>query len=61
METNHQKLEQEIYTCAKCGKKKKKSEGMFVLEGSTFCCKECCGDASKGEHKEKADKVCEFC
>ncbi|OGF69143.1 hypothetical protein A3H65_00985 [Candidatus Giovannonibacteria bacterium RIFCSPLOWO2_02_FULL_45_14] len=52
---------EELFTCAKCGKKKKKSEGVFVLEGSTFCCKDCCGDASKGEHKEKAAAVCEFC
>lgn len=49
------------YKCEKCGKEKTGSQGMFVLEGSTFCCKECCGDPAKGEHKEKKDTVCEFC
>lgn len=42
--------------CEKCGKEKKESEGSYVLEGSTFCCEDCC---KKGE--EKADNVCEFC
>lgn len=51
----------EVYVCAKCGKKKKKSEGVFMLEGTAFCCKECCGEVSRGEHKEKAAAVCEFC
>lgn len=51
----------ETFKCAKCGKVKKKSEGNFVLGGSTFCCKDCCGDPSKGEHTEKKDNVCEFC
>jgi len=49
------------FTCRKCGKTKKESEGSFVLEGTTFCCKECCGDPAKGEHKDKKNEVCEFC
>lgn len=53
--------EKEKFVCAKCGKEKAKDEGTMVLEGSTFCCKRCCGDHTKGEHKQKADKVCEFC
>lgn len=51
----------EVFVCEKCGKKKKKSEGNFILEGSAFCCKDCCGDPATGEHKEKASNVCEFC
>ena len=47
--------------CEKCGKEKLESEGYWVLEGSAFCCKECCGDPKKGEHKEKKENVCEFC
>jgi len=47
--------------CAKCGKEKKESEGTYVLEGTAFCCKECCGNPAKGEHKETANKTCEFC
>lgn len=53
--------EDKTYTCRKCGKVKKKSEGVFMLEGTTFCCKECCGDPLKGEHKETKNNVCEFC
>ncbi|MEK7090635.1 MAG: hypothetical protein AAB930_03550 [Patescibacteria group bacterium] len=52
---------EKTYKCEKCGKEKKESEGKFMLEGSAFCCKECCGDADKGEHKEKKPNVCEFC
>ena len=54
-------LQEEAFTCAKCGKVKKEIEGNYVLEGSAFCCKECCGDPAKGEHKQKTDTVCEFC
>ena len=53
--------EEEKVKCAKCGKEKKKNEGNYVLEGTAFCCKDCCGDPSKGEHKETKDEVCEFC
>jgi hypothetical protein len=52
---------EEKYVCVKCKKEKKKADGMFYLEGSTFCCKKCCGDHTKGEHKEKKEEVCEFC
>jgi|ETNmetMinimDraft_26_1059896.scaffolds.fasta_scaffold153490_2 hypothetical protein len=55
------KKDSKNFKCAKCGKEKKESEGNFYLDGTQFCCKECCGDAVKGENKEKADKVCEFC
>ncbi len=58
---NQKTTADEIFTCAKCGKEKKRSEGNFVLEGSTFCCKQCCGDPSDSKHKEKASAVCEFC
>jgi hypothetical protein len=52
---------EETFVCAKCGKEKKKTEGSFVLEGTTFCCKKCCGDVTKGDHKKKAEAICEFC
>lgn len=53
--------EEKTYKCEKCGKEKKESEGKFMMEGAAFCCKDCCGDADKGEHKEKKPNVCEFC
>jgi|GEM_PF-1955176 len=45
----------EMKTCEKCGKEKPLSEGNMVLEGSAFCCNECC---PKGGDKHE---VCEFC
>jgi len=53
--------EEKLFKCAKCAKEKKKEEGMYVLEGTAFCCKECCGVPSKNERKEKKANVCEFC
>jgi len=53
--------EEKTYQCSKCKKVKKESEGNFVLEGTAYCCKACCGDPSKGEHKEEAKNTCEFC
>ena len=53
--------EEKTIQCAKCKKTKKESGGNYVLEGTTFCCKECCGDPAKGEHKETKANVCEFC
>lgn len=60
-DASDKKEEEQNYKCEKCGKEKKESEGKFMLEGSAFCCKECCGDAANGEHKEKKPNVCEFC
>lgn len=61
-ETNDQKTHEDsgskTYKCAKCGKEKKESEGMFVYGGTTFCCENCC---HKDKEKEKADNMCEFC
>ena len=54
-------MEEEMVKCAKCGKEKKKSEGHYVLGGTTFCCDKCCGDPAKGEHTEKKENICEFC
>ena len=56
---------EKTYKCDKCGNEKKESEGNFVLEGSSFCCTDCCGspDEKKDdghEHKDD-DGVCEFC
>jgi len=53
--------QEKTFTCKKCGKEKKESEGNFMLAGTTFCCKECCGDPEKGEHEKSADGTCEFC
>ena len=53
--------EEKTYKCEKCGKEKKESEGIFMLEGTAFCCNGCCGDTAKGEHKEKKPNICEFC
>ena len=53
--------EEKLFKCSKCNKEKREEEGTYVLEGTAFCCKECCGDPEKGEHKEKKDNVCEFC
>lgn len=53
--------ENKKYKCVKCGKIKTKEQGIFVLGGSTYCCKECCGDPAKGEHKQKKENFCEFC
>jgi hypothetical protein len=60
MEDDNNK-EEKILTCEKCGKQKKESEGVWVLSGSTFCCKDCCGEPASAEHKDKKDNVCEFC
>ncbi len=49
------------HKCAKCKKEKTEAEGVYVLEGMTFCCKDCCGDPAKGQDKEKKENVCEFC
>lgn len=54
-------MDEKTYICVKCKKEKKESDGIFMLEDDTYCCKECCGDLEKGEHKEKNNNVCEFC
>ena len=46
----------EMRTCEKCGKEKPLSEGNLVLEGSAFCCTECCPKDGDKDHE-----VCEFC
>ena len=51
--------EEKMFKCEKCGKEKKESEGNFVLDGSAFCCEECCKKPVEGE--EGKDGVCEFC
>ena len=57
--------EEKMMTCSKCGLEKKELEGNMVLEGSAFCCTDCCGspdDKKKDDdqgHEEEG--VCEFC
>jgi len=53
--------QEKMIMCAKCKKEKKESDGAFYMEGTAFCCKECCGDTEKGEHKEQKENMCEFC
>jgi len=53
--------ETKLFKCTKCGKEKKHKDGIYVLEGTTFCCKACCGDPKTEEYKDKKDNVCEFC
>lgn len=55
------KKEEKMMKCEKCGKEKNKSEDKYVLEDRTFCCKNCCGDPEKEEHKEKSENVCKSC
>lgn len=51
---------EKTYKCGKCGEEKKESEGNFVLDGSAFCCSECCPGDKEG-HKEGEGETCEFC
>lgn len=46
--------------CSKCGKEKPASQ-ILEIGGDKFCCKVCCGDMAKDEHKQKAQTACEFC
>ena len=46
--------------CFKCGKKKPASQ-MLEIDGDKFCCKVCCGNTAKQEHKQKVKEACEFC
>jgi len=50
--------EEKTFTCAKCGKLKKASEGGFTKGEKAFCCEKCCGRPDK---KGTAPNVCEFC
>lgn len=54
-------MEEKKIQCVKCKKDKKESEGYYVLEGSAYCCKDCCGGKEKGENKETKSNICEFC
>jgi len=54
-------MKEKTYTCVKCKKEKNGSEGVFYLEGTAYCCKKCCGNKKKGEHKKKTNNTCEFC
>ncbi|MDX1608386.1 MAG: hypothetical protein R3251_04205 [Candidatus Spechtbacterales bacterium] len=49
--------EEKLHKCEVCGKMKKESEGVYMLEGSSFCCKDC---AEKNKEKQEGE-VCEFC
>lgn len=44
--------------CEKCGKEKLESEGNYILNGSTFCCKQCCNENKKNDGEKN---VCKFC
>lgn len=49
-----------MHTCVKCGKQKPESQ-MYEHEGEKYCCRTCCGDVTKNEHKQKKEMACEFC
>lgn len=49
------------FACAKCGKVKTEAEGKHDVDGMSFCCGSCCGNAEAGEHKMTAEKKCENC
>lgn len=53
-------MAEDKHTCVKCGKEKAASE-MHIFEGQKYCCDICCGDVTRGEHKQKAHVACEFC
>lgn len=44
--------------CVKCGKEILVSEGVVLLHGASFACKDC---HKKEQHKNKDKDVCEFC
>ncbi|MDX1608385.1 MAG: hypothetical protein R3251_04200 [Candidatus Spechtbacterales bacterium] len=50
---------EKLHKCEICGKMKKESEGVYMLEGTSFCCKDC-AEKNKGK-KDKEGEVCEFC
>jgi hypothetical protein len=53
--------EQQVAECVKCHKRKAKADGVYIWGGTTYCCKDCCGDPAKGDHKQKVENACEFC
>jgi len=56
-----QKEEGKLFKCVKCKKEKKEDEGSHVLEGTTFCCKQCCDTTREKDEEGKDKMVCEFC
>jgi hypothetical protein len=49
------------YTCEKCKKEYKKSDGNFILRNKKrFCCKNCCKDSHQKNNSSQKE-ICEFC
>lgn len=49
-------------TCELCKKEVKESDGVYVLGGTAFECKECAGgDGKDHAHEGGEDGVCKFC
>lgn len=44
--------------CVRCGKEINVSEGVVLLRGASFACKDC---HEKQKHETKGAEVCEFC
>jgi len=44
--------------CVKCKKEIPVNEGVVLLRGASFACKDC---HEKEQHKNKEKEVCEFC
>lgn len=53
-------MDEQTFTCGRCGKIKKENEGSFTAEEKKFCCEKCC--PKPGEEKpDKTGGLCEFC
>ncbi len=47
--------------CELCKKEVKEKDGVLVLGGTAFECKECAGDPKEHEHDKNEEGVCKFC
>jgi len=55
--------EEKLFSCVKCKKDVKESEGVMIWNGTAFCCHECKKkiDEEKDHSHEESKDVCEFC
>ncbi|OGZ07648.1 MAG: hypothetical protein A2942_00655 [Candidatus Lloydbacteria bacterium RIFCSPLOWO2_01_FULL_50_20] len=47
--------------CELCKKEVKEGDGVHVLGGTAFECKQCAGDPKDHEHDKNKEGVCKFC
>ncbi|MEK7118310.1 MAG: hypothetical protein AAB869_01750 [Patescibacteria group bacterium] len=50
-----------IKTCELCKKEVKESDGVYVLGGAAFECKNCAESHKNHEHEKNENGVCKFC